>query len=367
MQKVWFRTNDGWWYATLREDGRRAQIRLVKAPDDRHGKKLAEDQLLQELAARNYSQQQAADEPLSPSWLTVRHVIDGFLAHSREEHKPGTYGWYKTVLSSFKDALGKLRVARLRRKAVRAWLKSTGYNPTSQNKALGAVQAALNWAVEEEHVPRNPIARMKKPTPHTRDRTLTPDEKNLILTSIRDEAFRGYVRALMLTGCRPGEVARVTAADVNLDAGVWVLKEHKTAKKTGKPRVVYLCPEAAELTRELVAANPTGPLFRSAKGRPWTRNAVRIRFRRLREKHPGLKGVVAYTCRSSFATDALEAGVPEASVATLLGHTNTDVLHKHYARLSHRVTHLREAAEKATRPRAAPAGPPDGSTADPPA
>jgi integrase len=47
---------------------------------------------------------------------------------------------------------------------------------------------------------------------------------------------------MTLTGCRPGEIARVTAADVDVDRGLWVLKKHKTAKKTGKPRLVYLCP-----------------------------------------------------------------------------------------------------------------------------
>ena len=50
------------------------------------------------------------------------------------------------------------------------------------------------------------------------------------------------------TGCRPGEVARVTAADVNLELGVWILKRHKTAKKTGKPRIVYLMPSMIDLT-----------------------------------------------------------------------------------------------------------------------
>src|SRR5580700_7245960 len=98
---------------------------------------------------------------------------------------------------------------------------------------------------------------------------------------------------MTLTGCRPGEVAKVTAADCDLAAGIWVLAKHKTAKKTGTPRVIYLPPEAVELTRELVAKHPEGPLFLNSRGQPWTRNAIRIRFRNLRQKHPELKGVIA--------------------------------------------------------------------------
>jgi integrase len=129
-----------------------------------------------------------------------------------------------------------------------------------------------------------------------------------------------------------------------------VLGTHKTAKKTGKPRVVYLTPAMVDLSRRLIAANPDGPMFRGPRrNSPYSRNAVRIRFRNLRKKHPELKGIVAYSYRSSFATDALEGGVPDATVAALLGHTGTATLHRFYNRLSGRVGHLKDAAEKATR------------------
>ena len=42
------------------------------------------------------------------------------------------------------------------------------------------------------------------------------------------------------TGCRPGEVRKVTAEQVNLELGVWVMAHHKTRKKTGLARVIYL-------------------------------------------------------------------------------------------------------------------------------
>ena len=174
----------------------------------------------------------------------------------------------------------------------------------------------------------------------------------MILTSIKHESFRDFVQGMTLTGCRPGEVARVNGEIVDLAAGLWVFTKHKTVKKTGKSRVVYLCPEALELTKKLLQrCSDSGPIFRNSRGKPWTRNAIRIRFRNLRKKHPELKGVIAYTYRSSFATDALEAGVPDATVAQLLGHTNTNTLHKFYARLSHKVGHMKDAAEKATQDR----------------
>lgn len=348
MQKVWYRKSKKAWFATILESGKQKQLQLLNAPNTRDGKKLAESQLVQELAARNYSPE-PDDGVKEPRCLTVSHVFKGFLKHSREEHSPETAAWYEDLLRNFEKLCGKLRYTRLRKRHVRAWLKKSGYNPTSQNKALGAAKRAFNWAVEEELILKNPIAHVRKPRPLTRDRILTPEERSLILASIRGPAFRLFVRAMTLTGCRPGEVARVTAENVDVVAGTWTFQKHKTAKRTGKPRVIYLCPEALELTKELMAKWPEGPLLLNSRGKPWTRNAVRIRFRNLRKKYPQLKGIVAYTYRGSFATDALAAGVPETTVSALLGHTNTDTLHRFYARLSHKTGHLKDAAAKATR------------------
>jgi integrase len=142
----------------------------------------------------------------------------------------------------------------------------------------------------------------------------------------------------------------VTAAMADLEAGTWTLPEHKTRRKTQKPRVVYLTPVLLELTRTLAQRHPTGPLFRNRDGRPWNRNAIRCRFRRIREKLGLGGGVVAYLYRHGFATDALERGVPSATVAELLGHEGTRMLATHYSHLAEKREHLRRAALRATQP-----------------
>ena len=90
----------------------------------------------------------------------------------------------------------------------------------------------------------------------------------------------------------------MTAANVNLDLGVWTFTQHKTAKRTGKPRVIYLTPAMVDLSRRLMAERPTGPLFTTMHhvrvngelvARGFSRNGVRCRFRHLREKLPTLK------------------------------------------------------------------------------
>src|SRR5262249_21782967 len=134
----------------------------------------------------------------------------------------------------------------------------------------------------------------------------------------------------------------------NLALGVWVFREHKTARRTGKPRVIYLTPAMVELTRKLAAKYPEGPLFRGPRSkRGFTRNGVRCRFRNLRAKMPHLDGVISYTLRHSFATQALVNGVGIAQVAELLGHVDTSMVSGHYAHLAGNVQHMRDQARRA--------------------
>ncbi|MBX3400849.1 MAG: site-specific integrase, partial [Gemmataceae bacterium] len=72
------------------------------------------------------------------------------------------------------------------------------------------------------------------------------------------------------------------------------------------------------------------------------------RFRRLRDKLPDLGPVTSYLYRHAFTTDALVKGVGVAQVAELLGHTSTDMVMRHYAKLGAHVGHMCEAAAKAT-------------------
>jgi integrase len=189
----------------------------------------------------------------------------------------------------------------------------------------------------------------KRPAVRRREKLLTPAEQEALFEAAGDQAFRDLLTALRVTGARPGEVMRVTAADVDPDACVWVLGRHKTADKTGKPRVIYLTPAMVGLSRRLCERHPAGPLFRNRAGRPWNRNAVRCRFRRLREKLGLDPGVVAYAFRHTWATDALERQVPIATVAELMGHSDTSMVSAHYSHLHERREHLRAAA-RAVRP-----------------
>jgi integrase len=331
--KPWFRKFDGWWYVEIAGK----QIKLARGRENRPE------------AVKQFHLLMAGTTPVKPTARTAEQVCDLYLQHSATEHEADTFAWQKRYLQAFTDRLGRVKAADLIPYHLTSWIDAHPGWKGARRHATAIVKRAFAWAVEQKLIAADPFAGVKIPKGGRRDRILTADEREQIFGAIKDRRFRDFVLAMQETGCRPGEVARVTAADVDLDLGVWVLKQHKTARKTGKPRVVYLTPAMIELSTRLVAEFPTGPIFRGPRGRrPFTRNGVRCRFRRLREKLPHLAGVVAYTFRHTYCTEALVNGVGVAQVAELMGHVGTDMVTSVYSKLSQQVAHLRDAARKAT-------------------
>jgi integrase len=252
-RKPFFRSFDGWWYAQIRVGTKRKQVKLVKGKEN------------EQEAYRAFCRLLADHEGEAPKAeaLTVASVCDLFLDYSQKQHKPETYQLYRYYLQDFCDTHGRRMAVELKPFHVSRWLDGHPTWKGSRCNAIESVKRAFGWAEAEGLLTKSPLKAVKKPAKGRRDRILSQEERETVLSAIKDQAFREFVLAMQETGCRPSEVSRVTAADVNLEAGLWVLKQHKTAKKTRRPRVVYLTPTMIELSRKLAEKNPDGSLFRS--------------------------------------------------------------------------------------------------------
>ncbi|HKB04963.1 MAG TPA: site-specific integrase [Gemmataceae bacterium] len=345
----WFRASKSAWYVEL--DGK--QIRLGKHPTTAPPPKRSEKTGLWNPPPGildEFHRRMAADRATLPvrGKLTVAQVCDLFLDYSHKHHAADTYQTYRHFLQKFCDAHGRLTAADVRPIHVTRWLDNHPSWKGGRRHAVMAVKRAYAWADVQGVLSPNPVKHIRPDPRGRRTRVLTKDEQAQILAAVKDQPFRDFVLALTETGCRPSEVARVTAAHFKADLGVWVLDEHKTSRITGRPRVVFLTPEMADLSRRLAEEFPEGPLFRGPRGkRPFTRNGIRCRFRRLRKTLPHLAHFVAYNYRHSYASRALVNQVPVAEVAALLGHVDTGMVSRVYGHLADQFGHLRVAARKA--------------------
>ncbi len=337
--KPWYRSANDTWYVCHRGH----QIPLAKGKRAKRDAEAAFHTLMAAAQSCEGTGPQSSPTTVSAPSLLVAEVLDQFLDWVKQNLD--CFDWHRNFLQKFADGCGRLTVAELKPIHVTNWLsKKPTWGPTTRNRVIGAIKQAFNWAIEQGLMEHNPLRLLKKPTAKRRERVLSSEEREKILSSATDEEFRDFLTALQETGARPGEIRQVTAAHVDLEQGVWVFLKHKTAKKTQRPRVVYLTPNMLDLTKKLMQRHAAGPLFRNSYGQPWSNNAVRIRFRRLRKQFPELQGVVAYCYRHSFATDGLVNGVPIATVAELLGHTSTKMIDLHYGHLAKQHCYLRDAA-----------------------
>ncbi|MBY0233179.1 MAG: tyrosine-type recombinase/integrase, partial [Gemmataceae bacterium] len=211
--------------------------------------------------------------------------------------------------------------------------------------AINVVLTMLNWGVGQEYIPSHRLKGFKKPPEGVREATLSPDEVDKVLAAVDDkDPFKDFLLALKLTGARPSELRRVTAAD--LRDGTWVLKVHKNSKKTAEPRVIYLTPEVEAMARRLAAKHSEGPIFRNGRyGTPWSSAGIEQRFWKLQAKL-GFT-VSSYLFRSYYCTEGLKRGVDVAHMSALLGHKSTAMVMRHYNRISDDIQHMRDMASRA--------------------
>jgi integrase len=284
--------------------------------------------------------------------LKFRDVVNLFLAATdsavnRGEKKPLTAESYHRFLLPAASAFGQHPVAALKPHHVSSWLdapRDKPWNSTTRNNAITAVKACLNWSRREGHILENPLRDMAKPPALVFDVDMTPAIAAEILDAARDPAFRDYVTVAHATGARPDELIRLEARHLDFRSGVATM-EGKTTGRTGRPRVIHIGAVAGLLVK-LAKDRPVGPILLNSKGSPWTRNSLALRFGRLRKRLGLGKETTAKAFRHGFVTDGLEAGVPLATVAELVGHKGTKMVERHYSKLRKRAEHLRDAAAK---------------------
>lgn len=333
MRRPFYREDRGAWY--VRTNGGRTQ------------KRLHEDE---EKAMQLWAEMLAVDNP-QDAGAPVAAIAERFLAWAERNVAASTYDWYLYYLVRFCNEHGTRPTRTLKPYHVTQWLdQNATWGDSSRRAAVMVVKRCLNWAVREGYLEKNPLAAVEKPAAQRR-RTVIDDEQHRAMMLAEDKSgtrrpgpFRAVMIALRHSGARPGTVASVSAADVSPTFDRWIMQQHKTRKKTGKPLTVYLSPCLQTLTRILAERRTTGPLFLNSRHEPWTRNAIRTRMRNLRKKLNLPPGTVAYAYRHTYATKALLNGTDVSTVAELLGHGDIRMIQDHYGHLDQAAGHLKQAA-----------------------
>jgi len=299
----WPRKSTGTYYLTI--DGHQYPL----GTSDPHEAKIKAAELKRQLG-----QERTAEKLLLP-------ILDEFLVHIHATRAPATAREHLRYLRRWSESLPRgLTVDALTPRHFTRWLEQqTTLGPAGKRNATVAAKFALNWAVEQGMIDRNPLALLRAPTAPRREIYLTAEQLEALIKAATPAA-KPLLEFLFLTGCRPIEARKVEARHVR-EAGKLVYFPAPEAKGKRHPRRIFVPECLRESLLRRTEVRPAGPLFLNSRGKPWTKNALVLAVRRARAK-AGLPDAVAYLLRHSFATRYLDEGQSILKLQMLLGHTS---------------------------------------------
>lgn len=283
--------------------------------------------------------------------LTFAETAARYMAEVAEPYmKRTTLVGYRSLLGRhLLPALGSMKVHQIGREDTKRLHAKIGEaTPGAANRVrsfLSAILAAAEeWGLRP--VGSNPCHGTPKFREGKIERYLTPEERARFEAALceAERASKGqprYVcrgsidalRLLSFTGARKSEITGLQWSMVDLERGALRLSDSKTGAKP-----IPISPTAVALLRQLDARRVPGVPWVCAGehgGRlhhlPRAWNSIR--------KHAKIMDVRLHDLRHSFASDALNAGVPLAVVGSMLGHKRIET--------TARYAHLYDASTRA--------------------
>jgi integrase len=204
---------------------------------------------------------------------------------------------------------------------------------STANRVLTILKAALNHAHREGKCATDDAwrtVRAFREADAARPRYLSDDGARRP-TNACPRDFRALVTAALLTGCRYGELAAMTAEDFNPDSGTLQVRR----SKRGKPRHVVLTQEGRDFVARLAAGKP-GSMRWFVRGgdKPWRKSEQKRPLGAACSAARIDPPVNFHGLRHTYASRLVMRGVPLAVIAAQLGHADTRMVERHYGHLA---------------------------------
>jgi len=281
---------------------------------------------------------------------SVQSFLSEWHAAMQPQLRPTTWVNYRDYLAAYvlpvigDTALQELTPVRLSR--LYAHLLQSGrvrgeggLAPKTVQNVHRMLHRALADAVRWDVIPRNVAEDVKPPSVRRyRPRVWSPDELGIFVHHVHADRFFALWLLVATTGLRRGELAGLLRTDVNLTHGrvspttprvVVAGRVHESEPKTRSGRrSLALDPDTRQALADYVRTwaserealgQGTDLLFVWPDGRPLHPDTITALFHKHCEA-AGLPRIRLHDVRHSYATAALQAGVPPKVISERLGH-----------------------------------------------
>ena len=174
---------------------------------------------------------------------------------------------------------------------------------------------------------------------------------------LESEEERLFMTLLVFMGLRPEEVYGLQWQDLHLEQNYGQVK--RVVVHPEKSKAVIDTPKTDYSSRTFLITSKPQAILKAVQKKdgfilggdsPWCYSRAQ-RIKKKAFEHLGIKGYTPYDFRTTFATRAKESGQTSAQVADLLGHKDTRMVERIYARTRHQsVMKQLEAIERLNSP-----------------
>lgn len=311
-------------FAQARFAGRKIRHTVGYWPDVKVaiGREMAATALTDIRAGRDPKlERQARQRVAAAGGITLAEFAETWLReHVRIRLKASTYSDYASRLRlHILPRLGHLPVAGITWGDANGLHSAMAPTPRTANYALDILRNILAHAVKAGLRPDNPVTGIEKYRERSHERFLSPAEFARAIEAIDAAASEGLVtvhvaaglKLLAYTGARRSEIANATWRDVDFERRFIRLSD----SKGNVPRTIHLNNNALAVLKTLPRVGP----YIVAGGRLGPYKGLSSEWAEVRARC-ALDDVRLHDLRHSYASSALAAGVPLATVGKILGH-----------------------------------------------
>jgi integrase len=264
--------------------------------------------------------------------------------------KPKTLAGYRSLLRSrVLPTFGAVPLRRITSAMVRSWMKemaAEGVSASRQRQARQVLHAALDQAITDGLIGRNPAAGVKIPRTQPREhRYLTAKQVTALATVCEDrqDGAGVLVRTLSYSGLRWGEAVALRARSVDVLRRRLEVRESATeiagelvwgTPKNHKSRVVIVPTFiATPLGEHMDGLGPDDLVFRSPKGKPLRTGNFASRVWKPAVADCDLDGLRVHDLRHTAVSLMISSGAQVKAVQRALGHASAAITLDVYAGL----------------------------------
>ena len=262
----------------------------------------------------------------TPADLIAAGFLARYPAGTRTGYRISLRAWFGWCSSHHLDPLTATRAH------IEVWARQLeehdGYARSTVAARLNSICGFYRFATIDGHIPADPAAHVRRPKIEfvSSTQALTRGELADMLRAAEAESTTSHalVCLLGLNGLRVGETIAADIDQLSHQRGYRTI--HLPNRKGGKVGTLSLSVRTSWAVDQAITGRTSGPILLGRDGDRLKVAAARRTITRLAKTIGCTKRITPHSLRHTFATMALDAGVPERDIIDSTGHSDTRML-----------------------------------------